>query len=64
MKKQHAIEYIEAVGHSKETAEYMLKDLPEEFALDDEDIPDSVYDTIVDGISEVTNRMFGYTGDE
>jgi len=57
MDKDEAIEYIKAVGHSTETAKYMLKGLSDPFDMEEDVMPDSVYDTIVDGITEVSYRM-------
>ena len=62
MKKTEAMQYIEAVGHGPETAEYMLKDLPEPFDMEEDEMPDSVYDTIVDGMVEMAYLM-GYVSD-
>lgn len=57
MNKDTAIEYIRAVGHSTETAEYMLKDLSDPFDMGGDDLPDSVHDTIVDGMEEMAQLV-------
>ena len=71
MNKQEATEYIKAVGHSAETtgynaetAEYMLKGLPDPFDMEVDEMPDSVYDTIMDGVFEVAYMMKSIVGGE
>lgn len=51
--KTEAIEYIRAAGNDVGIAEYMLRNLPNSFDIDDI-VPDDVYDAIVEGVAELS----------
>lgn len=53
MNKTEAIRCIKAAGYNAETAEAVTKDFPESFSMGDADIPDSVFDIIIDGMIEI-----------
>lgn len=57
MYKADAVKFISVVGHGTETANHMLKDLPDPFDMEEDVMPDSVYDTIVDGMIEMAYMM-------